>query len=61
MRKKLSVFLLSNIMVLMLAACGSSNKAPVLEETPNVNEEVSSTTGQIDNSSEEDSSVEPRE
>lgn len=57
MQKKLSIFLLSSIMVFMLAACGSSNKAPALEETPNVKEEVSSTTGQIDNSS-DDSSVE---
>ncbi len=62
MRKKLSVFIPMSIMVLMLAACGSSNNStPSSSDVPNVKEETS-TTGQIENekiekSNGEDSSV----
>lgn len=57
MRKKLSVFIPMSIMVLMLAACGSSNNStPSSSDVPNVKEETS-TTGQIENSDNADSSV----
>ena len=57
MRKKLSVFFLVGIMVLMLAACGSSNNSTSPSgDVPNVKEETS-TTGQIENSNNGDSSV----
>ena len=57
MRKKLSVFIPMSIMVLMLAACGSGNNStPSSGDVPNVKEETS-TTGQIENSNNGDSSV----